>query len=43
MSAPLNPRQFTLIQGGKSTPECHCDDSDVYDGYAECEVHPHQH
>lgn len=33
-------RKLTLIQGGKPEPECLCDESDVYDGYAECPAHP---
>lgn len=22
-------------------PRCDCDEPDVYDGYAECDLHPH--
>jgi hypothetical protein len=32
--------RLVLIQGGKPEQECRCDDSDVYDGYAECPAHP---
>lgn len=29
-----------LTPFAQETDECYCDESDVYDGYAECPVHP---
>lgn len=34
--------RLLLLQGGKSEPQCYCDEPDVYDGYAECPVHPQE-
>lgn len=37
----LNKRQFTLLQGEKSERDkCACNEPDVYDGWAQCPVHP---
>lgn len=35
----VNAAEVTQTQSSK--PECFCDEPDVYDGYAECELHPH--
>lgn len=34
------PTALTLIRGSKDEAECSCGESDVYDGYAVCVVHP---
>ena len=32
----VNSPTLTLVRGAVTELECRCDDSDVYDGYAEC-------